>query len=175
MNTMLLAALMIWGMTPGPQFIKNSPDLFWGLIASMYIGNVLLLVLNLPLIPLWVRVLKVPPVLLNVLVLIFCIIGVYSVNQQIEDVYVLLIFGVVGFLGKKLGYEGAPLILAFILGRRIEVSLRQSLIMSDGDFFIFVTRPISAVCIAITLAIVITAVIGTAKAKIKAMESDEEF
>jgi putative tricarboxylic transport membrane protein len=175
MNTMLLAALMIWGMNPGPQFIKNSPDLFWGLIASMYIGNVLLLVLNLPLIPLWVKVLKVPPLLLNVLILIFCIIGVYSVDQQIEDVYVLIIFGVMGFLGKKLGYEGAPLILAFILGRRIEVSLRQSLIMSDGSFFIFFTRPISVVFIAVTLIIITTAIIGTMRARIKVMEGDEEF
>ncbi len=175
MNTMLLAALIIWGMSPGPQFIKNSPDLFWGLIASMYIGNVLLLVLNLPLIPLWVRVLRVPPLLLNVLILIFCIIGVYSVNRQIEDVYLLIIFGVVGFLGKKLGYEGAPFILAFILGQRIEISLRQSLIMSDGSFSIFFTRPICAVFMAVTLGIIIMAIVGRVRTKIKVIESDEEF
>jgi len=175
MNTMLLAALIIWGMSPGPQFIRNSPDLFWGLIASMYIGNVLLLLLNLPLIPLWVRILRVPPLLLNVLIIIFCVIGVYSVNGQIEDVYLLIIFGVVGFLGKKLGYEGAPFILAFILGQRIEISLRQSLIMSDGSFSIFLTRPICAVFIALTLAIIILAVVGTLRTKIKAIESEEEF
>jgi putative tricarboxylic transport membrane protein len=175
MNTMLLAALMIWGMNPGPRFIQTSPDLFWGLIASMYIGNMLLLVINLPLIPLWVKVLKIPPVLLNVLILLFCIIGVYSINRDMPDVYVLMIFGAVGFLGKKLGYEGAPLILAFILGQRIEIALRQSLIMSDGSFSIFLTRPLSAVFIVITLAITISAIIGTVRAKIKVIESDEDF
>ena len=175
MNTMLLAALMIWGMNPGTRFIQTSPDLFWGLIASMYIGNMLLLVINLPLIPLWVKVLKIPPVLLNVLILLFCIIGVYSINRDMPDVYVLMIFGAVGFLGKKLGYEGAPLILAFILGQRIEIALRQSLIMSDGSFSIFLTRPLSAVFIVITLAITISAIIGTVRAKIKVIESDEDF
>jgi putative tricarboxylic transport membrane protein len=141
----------------------------------MYIGNMLLLVLNLPLIPLWVKVLKIPPVLLNVLILLFCIIGVYSINRDMPDVYVLMIFGAVGFLGKKLGYEGAPLILAFILGQRIEIALRQSLIMSDGSFSIFLTRPLSAVFIVITLAITISAIIGTVRAKIKVIESDEDF
>ena len=91
------------------------------------------------------------------------------------DVYVLMIFGAVGFLGKKLGYEGAPLILAFILGQRIEIALRQSLIMSDGSFSIFLTRPLSAVFIVITLAITISAIIGTVRAKIKVIESDEDF
>jgi len=105
----------------------------------------------------------------------FCIIGAYSVNQQVEDVYLLAICGVVGFLGKKYGFEGAPLILGFILGPKIEVSLRQSLITSDGSFSIFVTRPISAVFIAVTVAIVITACIGVMRSRVKAGEDQEEF
>ena len=159
MNTMLLAALMIFGMTPGPQFIKDYPDLFWGLVASMYLGNMMLLILNLPLIPLWVKVLRIPFDLLNILILIFCVIGAYTINQQSEDIYLLVIFGLVGFLSKKLSYEPAPLILAFILGPMIEKALRQSLIVSDGSFSIFVTRPISVVFVAVTVFIIITSIL----------------
>jgi hypothetical protein len=155
---------MIFGMTPGPQFIKNSPDLFWGLVASMYVGNVLLLVLNLPLIPLWVKVLRVPFILLNVIVLLFCVIGAYSIGQDVEDIYLVLVFGLVGLLTKKLAYEPAPLILAFILGPMIENNLRQSLIVSNGSFTVFVTRPVSAFFLAIALFIVITAVIKARRA-----------
>lgn len=175
MNTMLLAAFMIFGLTPGPQFIKNSPDLFWGLIASMYLGNAMLLVLNLPLIPLWVKVLKIPPILLNGIILIFCIIGAYSLNQEINDIYLLVIFGLVGFVSKKLGYEPAPLVLAFILGPKIEMSLRQSLIMSEGSFTILVTRPISAFFIAVTLFIMISAIIGLTKNRLKNTVDSEDF
>ncbi|MFC1815722.1 tripartite tricarboxylate transporter permease [Thermodesulfobacteriota bacterium] len=175
MNTMLLAALMIWGMTPGPQFINDQPDLFWGLIASMYIGNVMLLVLNLPLIPLWVRILKIPHILLNILILIFCIVGSYSLNHQVADIYLLIICGVVGFLSKKLGYEPAPLILGFILGPKIEISLRQSLILSSGSFSIFFTRPISVVFLSVTLLIVIIAVTTAIKGKVSKYTADEDF
>ncbi|OGP59475.1 MAG: transporter [Deltaproteobacteria bacterium RBG_13_52_11b] len=175
MNTMLLAAFMIFGLTPGPQFIKDSPDLFWGLIASMYLGNAMLLVLNLPLIPLWVRVLKIPPILLNVIILIFCIIGAYSLNQEVNDVYLLFVFGLVGFVSRKLGYEAAPLILAFILGPKIEISLRQSLIMSEGSFAILVTRPISAFFLVVTLFILTSAIIGLKKKRLKDKVDSEDF
>jgi len=164
MNTLLLAALMIFGMTPGPQFIKNSPDLFWGLVASMYLGNVLLLVLNLPLIPLWVKVLKVPFALLNIIILIFCVIGAYSISQDVEDIYLVIIFGVVGLLARKLAYDAPPLILAFILGPMIENNLRQSLIVSNGSFSVFVTRPMAAVFLLIAVVILLTAMI-TARRK----------
>lgn len=164
-NSLLLAALIIFGMNPGPQFIKNYPDLFWGLIASMYIGNAMLLVLNLPLIPLWIKVLKIPFILLNILILIFCMIGAYSLNHQSRDIYLLIIFGLVGFLTKKLAYEPAPLILAFILGPMIEKALRQSLLFSNGSFNLFVTRPIAAMFLAITVFIIITAII-TAQRKV---------
>ena len=159
MNTMLLAAFMIFGMTPGPQFIKNYPDFFWGLVASMYLGNAMLLILNLPLIPLWIRVLKIPFDLLNILILIFCVIGAYTINHQPEDIYLLVIFGLVGFLSKKLTFEPAPLILAFILGPMIEKALRQSLIVSDGSFGIFVSRPISVVFVAVTVFILVTSIL----------------
>ena len=175
MNTMLLSALMIFGMTPGPNFIRDSPDLFWGLVASMYIGNILCLILNLPLIPLWVKVLKIPHVLLNILILIFCIVGSYSLNQQVEDFDLLIISGLNGFVGKKLGSEPAPAILAFVLGPKIEGSLRQSLIISDGSFGIFFTRPITLLFMIITLFILMTAVTPAKKKIAKYTEGKEDF
>jgi putative tricarboxylic transport membrane protein len=148
----LLGALMIHGLQPGPLLITNNPDLFWGTIVSMYIGNGMLLILNLPLIPMWVKVLKVPYFLLYPLILLFCLIGAYSLENNVSDIVVMLIFGILGFLMKKFGYEGAPMILALVLGQKLETALRRSLIMSHGDFSIFVSRPIS-------LAFLITAVV----------------
>jgi len=139
----LLGALMIHGLQPGPLLMKNAPDLFWGTIVSMYIGNGMLLVLNLPLIPMWVKVLKVPYYLLYPLILLFCLIGAYSLDNTVADIIIMLIFGILGFLMKKLRYDGAPMILALVLGQKLETSLRRSLIMSQGDFSIFITRPIS--------------------------------
>ena len=139
----LMGALMIHGIQPGPLLIENAPDVFWGTITSMYIGNGMLLVLNLPLIPLWVKVLKVPYYLLYPLILLFCLIGAYSLESTSADVVIMLIFGVLGFLMKKFHYEGAPLILALVLGRQLETALRRSLIMSHGDFSTFVSRPLS--------------------------------
>jgi putative tricarboxylic transport membrane protein len=139
----LLGALMIHGLQPGPLLMQNAPDLFWGTIISMYIGNAMLLVLNLPLIPIWVKVLKVPYYLLYPLILLFCLIGAYSLDNTVADVIIMLVFGILGFLMKKLRYDGAPMILALVLGQKLETSFRRSLIMSQGDFSIFVTRPIS--------------------------------
>lgn len=141
---MLLGALMVYGITPGPLLIKERPDLFWGLIASMYIGNAMLLVLNLPLIPLWVQILRVPYSFLYPGIIIFCIIGSYSLNNNIGDVIVMGVFGVVGYLMKLYDFEAAPLILALILGPLLEDNLRQSLLISKGSFMIFLERPISA-------------------------------
>jgi putative tricarboxylic transport membrane protein len=174
MNSMLLAAFMIWGLTPGPQFIKNSPDLFWGLIASMYLGNVMLLVLNLPLIPLWVRVLRIPFVLLNILILVFCIIGSYSIFQAMGDIYLLFVLGLVGFLAKKYAYEPAPLILGFILGPMIETSLRQTLILSRGSFGTMISRPISAFFLAVTLLIALSAIFRKRKIATEDTEKKEQ-
>ena len=140
----LLGALMIHGLQPGPLLVQQAPDVFWGIITSMYIGNAMLLVLNLPLIPMWARLLRVPYALLFPFVLLFCLIGAYSVGNNVGDGVVMWVFGIVGYLMKKFDYEGAPLILAMVIGPMMEEALRQSLILSTGSFAIFVTRPISA-------------------------------
>jgi len=158
-NAVLLGALMIYGLQPGPLLIKTNPDLFWGVVASMYIGNAMLLVLNLPLIPLWVRVLRIPYTLLSILIIIFCFLGSYSLKNNIYDPIITFAFGVFGYLIKKRGFEPAPLILAFVLGPLIEVAFRQSMIASDGSFMVFVNRPISAFFILMALGIILTAVV----------------
>ncbi len=152
---LLFGALLIHGMRPGPLLLKDHPELFWGVVSSMYIGNVMLLVLNLPLIPLWVKVLKIPYRILFPLILLFCIIGSYSLSNSVFDVLVMFIFGVVGYLFRKFGYDPAPLILTFILGPIFEQNLRQSLLLSKGNFSIFFGSPISA-C-ATTLALILFA------------------
>jgi putative tricarboxylic transport membrane protein len=144
MTAILLGALMIYGLTPGPLLITNSPDLFWGVIASMYIGNLMLLILNLPLIPVWVSVLKIPYSYLSAFIILFCLIGAYSLNNSTTDIYVAVIFSLVGLLMKKFEFEGAPLVLAFVLGPLLETALRRSLILSDGSLLIFVQRPLAA-------------------------------
>ena len=165
----LLGALMIHGLQPGPLLMKDAPDLFWGTIVSMYIGNGMLLVLNLPLIPMWVKVLKVPYYLLYPLILLFCLIGAYSLENNISDVIAMLIFGILGFLMKKFQYEGAPLILALVLGQKLETNLRRSLIMSRGDFSIFISRPISLVFL-ITAALLLIIPIITQRRKLSALK-----
>jgi putative tricarboxylic transport membrane protein len=140
---LLLGALMIYGLQPGPLLIRQAPDLFWGTITSMYVGNVMLLVLNLPLIGLWVKILKIPYAILFPLILLFCLIGAYSMNNNVGDLIIMNIFGIIGYLMKKFKYEGAPLVLAVVLGPMFENALRQSLMLSHGSFTIFVTRPIS--------------------------------
>jgi len=133
------SALIIHGIQPGPLLIRQHPDLFWGLVASLYLGNAFLLILNLPLIGLWVKVLEIPYKILFPLILLFCLIGVYSMNNLSFDLYVMLFFGVVGWIMRKFGYEGAPLILAYVLGPMLENALRQSLLISQGSFLIFFT------------------------------------
>jgi len=144
-TALLLGALMIHGLRPGPMLITESPDVFWGLVASLYVGNVMLLVLNLPLIPLWVKILRIPYHYLFPLILLFCIIGAYTVNNNPYDIIVMIIFGVIGYGMKKLEYEAAPLVLALVLGPIMENALRRSLVIADGDPTVFFTRPISAV------------------------------
>lgn len=141
------SALIIHGIQPGPLLIKQNPDLFWGLIASLYLGNALLLVLNLPLIGMWVKVLKIPYKILFPLILLFCLIGTYSGKNVAFDLYVMIFFGVVGWIMRKFGYEPAPLILAYVMGPLLEQSLRQSLLISHGSFLIFISRPISAIAL----------------------------
>ena len=141
----LMGALLIYGIKPGPFLIDKNPDLFWGVIGSMYVGNIMLLILNVPLIGLWVKFLKIPYPLLFPLILLFCLIGSYSVNNNLYDVVTMILFGVIGYIMRKFKYEGAPLILALVLSPLMENALRQSLILSHGSFSIFFSRPISLV------------------------------
>jgi putative tricarboxylic transport membrane protein len=143
-TALLLGALMIHGLRPGPLLIKESPEVFWGVVASLYVGNVMLLVLNLPLIGLWVKILKVPYHFLFPLILLFCIIGSYVTSNNRYDVIIMTLFGLIGYIMKKVDYEAAPLVLALVLGPMMENALRRSLVLSDGSFQVFLTRPISA-------------------------------
>jgi putative tricarboxylic transport membrane protein len=152
---LLFGALTIHGMRPGPFLMTNHPDLFWGVVSSMYIGNIMLLILNVPLIPLWVQVLKIPYKILFPLILLFCIIGAYSIRSSIFDVHLTIIFGMVGYLFRKFDYEAAPLVLAFVLGPLFESNLRQSLTLSKGSFSIFFSRPISAVSIILAIVLLV--------------------
>ncbi len=152
---LLLGALIIHGVTPGPLLLSQHPELFWGLVASMYVGNVLLLVLNLPMIGMWVQLLKVPYWILFPIIVLFCIMGSYSMNNSSTDVAIMLVFGVIGYFMKKIPLEAPPMVLALVLGPIMETTLRQSLIKSQGSFTIFFTRPISAVCLAIAIALMI--------------------
>lgn len=148
---LLLGALLMHGVNPGPLFVKQHPEIFLGIIASMYIGNGMLLLMNLPIIGLWVRVLRVPFQILFPLILLFCLIGSYSIRNSFFDIVVMLIAGIAGYMLRKFDYEEAPLLLAFILGPMLEQAFRQSLIISNGALSIFFMRPIS--CIALVLAI----------------------
>ena len=152
---MIFAALMIQGITPGPFLITEHPDVFWGVIASMYLGNVMLLVLNLPLVGLWVQMLRVPYGILAPGIVLFTTVGVYSVQNQIFDVYSMLFFAFVGYGIRKLKFDPAPLPLAFVLGPMVERSLRQSLLISGGDPTIFVNRPISGTLIGIIVLLIV--------------------
>jgi putative tricarboxylic transport membrane protein len=152
----LLGALMIHNIVPGPLLITQNPEVFWGLISSMYLGNIMLVLLNLPLIGLWVKILKIPYRVLMPLILLFCLIGAYSINNNIADVTVMLIFGIVGYILRKLKYEMAPMILAFVLGPMLEKNFRTALTLSDGDFSIFFTRPISCVTLMVSFVLLIS-------------------
>jgi len=169
---MLLGALMIHGITPGPLLLKEHPDLFWGVITSMYMGNAMLLVLNLPLIGLWVRVLRIPYSILFPLILFCCLIGCYTLNNSTTDMLLMVVFGVIGYLMRKFGYEPAPLLLAFVLTPIVEQALRQSLIMSNGTFAIFFTRPISVGCLAIAAILLGTSLFSSWRKRL--MEGERE-
>jgi putative tricarboxylic transport membrane protein len=170
---LLLGAFIVHGLQPGPLLMTQNPGLFWGIVASMYIGNLMLLVLNLPLIGLWVQVLKVPYKILFPLILLFCLIGVYSIGNNVFDLYVMVGFGVLGYLMRKFGYEPAPLVLAFVLGPLMENNLRKALILSDGSFAIFVERPISLTCLVLALAILLSPLLPMLRARRKELAVEE--
>lgn len=171
---LLLGALMIHRVVPGPFFITQHPDIFWGTVVSMYIGNALLLVLNLPLIPLWVKVLKIPYRILFPLIFLFCIIGVYSVQSSVFDIFMMICFGVFGFLLKKFKYEIAPLVLAFILGPMAENALRQSLIISQGNYFILISRPFPLIALSIALFLFVSQIFPSLRKRRKIIANLEE-
>jgi putative tricarboxylic transport membrane protein len=165
----IVGAFIIHGVTPGPLLIKNNPDIFWGTIASMYIGNFMLLILNLPLIGIWVRVLKVPYGILFPLILLFCFVGAYANNNSLAELNVMIFFGLVGYLMKKTGFEPAPLVMAYILCPFLEEAFRQSLIKSHGEFSIFIKRPISAAILAIAAGIIVLNVFSGVKQRRKSL------
>ena len=150
---LMMGAMILNGIIPGPNVISSNPGLFWGLIASMWIGNLMLVILNLPLIGLWVRLLKVPYYVLFPTIMGFCAIGVYSVSSNIYDLYTVAFFGLAGYILIKLRCEPAPLLLGFVLGPLLEENLRRALLLSHGDPTVFVTRPISAVLLLIALVV----------------------
>jgi putative tricarboxylic transport membrane protein len=149
----LLGALMIYDTPPGPRLVSAHPEIFWGVISSMYIGNAMLLILNLPLIGLWVKILKIPYPVLFPLILLFCLIGVFSLNNKVSEIGLMLLFGVIGYLMKKFKFDGAPLILAMVLGPLMDKALRQSLIMSGGSPAILLESTICIVIFAVVAVI----------------------
>ncbi len=147
----MLAAIMVHGVIPGPLLIAERPEIFWGFIASMYVGNVVLLLLNLPLVGLFIQVLRIPYRYLYPLILTFCVIGVYAVSQSVVDIWIMIAMGLLGYVMRKSGYEPAPLVLGMVLAPQIELSFRQALAISGGSYSIFVTRPVSAALLALAL------------------------
>lgn len=162
---LMVGAMTIHGIIPGPQVMTKNPDLFWGMIASMWIGNLMLLVINLPLVGLWVKLLQVPYRLMFPAILIFCCIGIYSVNNQPVDVAFTAMFGLFGYILIKLGFEPAPMLLGFVLGRLMEEKLRQALIISRGSFMTFVERPISAGLLLVAVIVLVIALLPSMSKK----------
>jgi TctA family transporter len=151
----ILSALLIQGIIPGPQLVSEHPDLFWALVASFFIGNLLLIVLNIPLIGVWVRILSIPYTVLYPSILFFICIGVYSVNNSAFDVMLVGVFGALGYAMSLYGFPAAPLLLGFILGPLVEEHLRRAFLIGDGDPLVFFQRPISATFLGLTLALVV--------------------
>jgi putative tricarboxylic transport membrane protein len=161
----LYGGLLIHGIQPGPFLLRDHPDIFWGLSMSMYVGNIMLLALNLPLIGLWVRILRVPYPILFPLILFFCAIGVYTVNNSVFDIYLMVIFGFAGYLMKKFDFEPAPLAMAYVLSPILESSFRQSLSLSGGSFAVFFSRPISLVCMVLVVLLLAFQIVSSYVAK----------
>jgi putative tricarboxylic transport membrane protein len=169
-TAVMLGALTLFNIQPGPLLFTKNPDFVWGLIASMYIGNVMLLVLNTAFVPAFVSVLRVPYTVLAPLIAIFCVVGVYSVNYSVLDLWIMLSFGLIGYLAGKLDYPLAPLVLALVLGKPLEEALRQSLKMSQSDAMTFFTRPVSGVIMAIVIAVMVWPLLRRLSARGKSAE-----
>jgi putative tricarboxylic transport membrane protein len=162
---LMVGAMTIKGIQPGPQVMTSNPELFWGLIASMWVGNAMLIILNLPLIGMWIKLLTVPYRFLFPAIIAFCCIGLYSLNNNAFDVFMGALFGVVGYVFYKLGCEAAPLLLGFILGPMMEENLRRALLLSRGDWTAFITRPLSASLLAAAALMIIVVMLPSIKKK----------
>ncbi|WP_430783348.1 tripartite tricarboxylate transporter permease [Actinoplanes sp. G11-F43] len=171
---LMVGAFIVHGITPGPNVVTEEPALFWGLIASMWIGNVLLVLLNLPLIGIWVRLLRIPYQVLFPMIVLFAVIGTFSLSANPYDVYAIAFFGLLGYVLIKCGCEPAPLLLGFVLGPLLEENLRRALIISRGDPAVFLTRPISAALLALTVLILVLAVLPTIRKRREEVFTDDD-
>jgi len=162
---LMVGAMTIKGIQPGPQVMVSNPTLFWGLIASMWVGNLMLVILNLPLIGIWIKLLRVPYRFLFPAILVFCAIGLYTLNNNNFDVYMATLFGVIGYIFFKLHCEPAPLLLGFILGPMMEENLRRALLLSRGDWTTFATRPLSAGLLLAALLMIVVVMLPSIKKK----------
>jgi putative tricarboxylic transport membrane protein len=151
----VMAVLLIHGISPGPTLISEKPDLFWGVIASMYIGNAMLLIFNLPLVGVFANIIRTPLHILMPIVLLFCLVGVYSINNSVLDIWLMIGFGFLGYLMRRLKYDSAPLVLALVLGPMMERSFREAMMISKGDLAVFVTRPISMALLIVGVAVTV--------------------
>ncbi|MFC7587285.1 tripartite tricarboxylate transporter permease [Nonomuraea antimicrobica] len=159
---LMFGALLIQGIQPGPQLVTEHPDVFWGVVNSMYLGNILLLIMSVPMVGLFVKILRVRPAILAPITVLITLLGAYTVNNQIYDVFLVIAFGLLGYLMKKFGFEPGPLVLAFVLGSMIENSARQSLLIFGGDPTGFLTRPISGTVLALVVLVAVWPLIRAA-------------
>jgi len=173
-TALMIGAMTIHNIQPGPQVMTSHPDLFWGLIVSMWVGNLMLIVLNLPLVGLWVKLLRVPYRILFPAILVFCTIGVYSLNYNVFDIWMTAAFGLIGYVWAKLRCEGAPLLLGLVLGPMMEENFRRALLLARGDYATFVTRPLSLTLLAMALALVILVALPSVKKKREEAFVEEE-
>jgi TctA family transporter len=162
---LMIGAMIIQGITPGPNVVTDEPELFWGMIVSMWVGNLMLVLLNLPLIGLWVRMLTIPYHLLFPAIIAFCCIGAFSVNNSVFDVFMMALFGVVGYTLIKLDFEPAPLLLGFVLGPMLEENLRRAMLLSRGSPMVFITHPLSLGLLLVAAALLVIVVMPTVRSK----------
>ncbi len=170
---MLFGALLILGVSPGPQLVDEHPDIFWGVINSMYLGNLLLLILSIPLVGLFVRILRVRPAILAPITALITLLGVYTINNSVFDIFVMVAFGIIGYLMKKMGFDPGPMVLAFVLGSLVESNIRRSLLIFDGDPTGFFTRPISGTILVVLVLLAALPVIRRIIAARRKDTSDE--
>lgn len=169
-TAVMLGAMMMWGLRPGPLLFQQHPDFVWGIIASMYIGNIILLILNLPLIPLFASMLRIPYSILYPFILLVCVTGAYSLDNSIFQVFLMFIFGIIGYFVKKFDFPAAPIVLALILGPMVERALYQSLTLSHGSLGVFVTRPFSAAFLVIVVIVLSVPIIRWRKQRRRAQK-----